>query len=276
MVSGAVSEAVDTASLVVVDDVSSADPLLEWGAFEAERRHGGMCVLSLAGSKALDPVLQARQYGRDMQVVEWSADLLDGVRAEEERVPGAMILVGPLDETVLVDLVFSLADDGFRGPVVVVPPSAWPTRPSRSGRATLTVGFHGSGSSLPALRWAVAEATRRDGQVRAVLAWSEGPYGSVGGPVQIDLHSHEIAGVAARKLANATVAAAGLPVERVTAVARRGYPSRVLTHEAAGSDLLVVGAGRSSIDHHRFLGAAAIGCARTSPVPVAIISAPVA
>jgi len=271
MASRTVSEAVGTATLVVVEDVSSADPLLEWGAYEADRRHGGMCVLSLAGASALDPVIKTRRYPH-LRVVEWSADLLEGIRAEEELVPGAMIVVGPLDESLLVDLVFGLADDGFGGPVVVVPRSAWLTRPSRTANSRLTVGFHGSGSSLPALRWAVAEATRRDAEVRAVLAWSEGPYGGIGGPVPIDLHRHERAGAAAKDLAVATLTGAGLPMEHVTAVARRGYPSRVLIHEAAGSELLIVGAGGSVLHRHRLLGAATIGCTRRSPVPVAIVS----
>ena len=51
--------------------------------------------------------------------------------------------------------------------------------------STATVGFDGTTPAVGALDWAVAEANRRDGAVQAVIAWCEGDYGGLGGPVAI-------------------------------------------------------------------------------------------
>jgi len=155
--------------------------------------------------------------------------------------------------------------------VVVVPRSAWCTAPPRSTPATVTVGFHGSDQAVDALAWAVAEADRRNGVVRAVMAWYEGDYGGLGGPVAVKARPSPLVGPSADKMAADSLTRCGVPTDRVSAIARRGMPSSVLTREASGTDLLAVSAGQSDVHGHRALGAVTLACVARSPVPVVIV-----
>jgi nucleotide-binding universal stress UspA family protein len=246
-----VLETVETSIAVVVTDESWAKPLIRWASYEADQRHSSVRIVDRSGPGEL-----ARLARR-------------GHTLDLEGPPPAMIVVGPVERGVLVDLVFeSFSPDC---PVVVVPRRAWALSLPRGERAIITVGFNGSRPSSAALRWAVGEAKRRDASIRAVLAWAEGPYGGLGGCVPVDTHVHGFPAVAAQDLTVQRVIGIGLRSGDVIPVARRGSPTHVLVHEAVGSDLLVVGAGQSVVHHHRVLGPTTLGCVAGSPVPVAIV-----
>jgi hypothetical protein len=53
-------------------------------------------------------------------------------------------------------------------------------------------------------------------------------------------------------------------------------PASTLIQEAAGSDLLVISAGHSTVHGHRTLGAITLACVTRSPVPVVIVPNPAA
>lgn len=250
-----VLEKVDTSVAVVVTEPSWATPLLRWGAYEAGRRHSPVRTLELTGPDEF-------------------AELIRGDRPVDPGGPiASMIVVGPLDRSTLAELVFRPQSSALACPVVVVPRLAWATPLPEGERPAITVGFSGSRSSGYALGWAVTEAMRRRAWVRAVLAWSEGSYGWLGGCVPIDIHLHGFPALAAQELAVASLAATGLDHDDVGVIARRGTPTRVLVHEAAGSDLLVVAAGESVVHNHRVLGPTALGCVTGSSVPVVIVRA---
>jgi hypothetical protein len=48
-------------------------------------------------------------------------------------------------------------------------------------------------------------------------------------------------------------------------------PASILIQEAAGSDLLAVGAGHSIVHGYRVLGAITLACLAGSPIPVVIV-----
>jgi nucleotide-binding universal stress UspA family protein len=288
------SEPADSSILVIVDDASSAEPLLGWALHRADRRDSRINVWYLpafpgAGEgRILDPGM-AEQGQKELTACldhlgagsRASVHLADAgesntevIRAMALKDPDGLVMVGPLDPSSLVSLIFGSGSQGASGrevPVVVVPRSAWPTPRSRATPPRVTVGFHGSNPAVDALAWAVGEANRTDGVVRAVMAWYEGDYGGLGGPVAIPAPPSSLVGPSADRLAADSLSRCGVPTDRVSAIARRGMPSSVLTREATGSDLLAVGAGQSAVYGHRTLGAVTSACLTRSPVPVVIV-----
>jgi nucleotide-binding universal stress UspA family protein len=284
----------DSSISVIVDDASSAEAVLRWALHQARRRGSRISVLYLPafprvgdgptvdpgiteqGRKELTASLDYLGAGSRATVCipEPEESTAEAIRARALKEPDGLVVVGPLDTNSLVSLVFGAAPYGAGGPelpLVVVPRTAWSTAPPRSTPARLTVGFHGSDPAIDALAWAVAEANRRNGVVRAVMAWSEGDYGGLGGPVAITVPPSTLVGRSAHKLAADSLSRCGVPTDRVSAVARRGMPSSILTKEAMGSDLLAIGAGRSAVYGRRTLGAVTLACVTRSPVPVVIV-----
>ena len=278
--------------VVVVDDAAGAESLLGWAVQEAGHRHSRVGVVYAPGLRyargGLTPddadLLRSRQQLRvaldRLQAAEHvEVDLMetepciDAIRQTALTVPDGLIVARPLGRGTLGELVFGSSarrggrvDSGI--PVVVVPSRCWPPSGGLSDRSALTVGFHGSIPAGAALRWAVREADRRDALVRAVLVWYEGEYGCVGGSVAIGPNHQGRAGHAACLLASDSIAETGVPIERVTGVARRGIPTGILSAEAEGSDLLAVGAGQSVVHGYPILGVTTLGCIRRSSVPV--------
>jgi nucleotide-binding universal stress UspA family protein len=281
--------------LVVVKNAFSADAQLAWSLHQARRRRCRLEVLYAPGFEQTD-------YGRlvDQETVDLGRKELDtmldhlgassctvldvggaeyssfdAVRTSAMTGPYGLVMVGPIGTNTVLKLIFGSAQDGSdlqtELPLVVVPRSAWATALPASIPSTLTVGFDDSGLAASALEWAVAEANRRGGVVQAVMAWCEGSYGGLGGPVAVETGRASLVGRLAHHVADDLLAASGVPTNRVTPVARRGMPSAVLVKEAAGSDLLAVGAGRSVVHGHRTLGAVTLACLARSPVPVAIV-----
>lgn len=276
-------EKVKTSVLVVVRDAAAAVPLMRWSLHEVDRRGSRLHIYMVGpsegrvGRAGTDAALERLGVADQSQVelVEQSGASASSIRAEGVVLPSAVIVTGPTDQRFLTDLVFGPgphpSDEPIGPPVIVVPRSAWSTSPSEPDRPVLTVGFHASPPSIAAINWAVEEAEQRGGLVHAVLAWSEGEYASVGGPVPIESHLHGLPGVAAHQLIRSKVLDAGFLTATVEPIARRGFPARILTREAIGSDLLVVGSGRSIIYQQRVLGPTTLSCISSSPVPVAIV-----
>jgi hypothetical protein len=235
---------------VVVEGDDSSEAVLGWAQHQAERRHGGIRVL----------------HGEESTT--------EATRAQALKEPDGLVVVGPLDTRSLVNLVFGSDACDLAGPelpVMVVPRRAWSTALPRSTPATVTVGFHGTDPATGALAWAVTEADRRNGVVRAVMAWYEGDYGGLGGPVAIAVPPSSLVGRSAHKQAADALSGCGVLTDRVSTVARRGMPASVLIEESTGSDLLAVGAGQSTVHGHRTLGAVTLACLSRSAVPVVIV-----
>jgi nucleotide-binding universal stress UspA family protein len=279
--------------LVIVNDASSAQGLLAWARHQAGRRHSRINVLYVpafpdADGRILDPgmIEQGQKEltgsldyldsgpGFDLCIGDPEDSTIGAIRAKGLQDPHGLVMVGPLEVDSLVRLVFGsklFEGGGLDLPLVVVPHSARSTALPRSTRSRLTLGYHGSDQAAGALAWAVAEANRRKGDVRAVMAWCEGDYGGVGGPVSIMPHPSSLVAPSADKLIADSLSRCGVPTDRVCAIARRGMPGSLLIQEATGSDLLVVSAGQTTVFGHRTLGAVTLACLTRSPVPVVIV-----
>ena len=199
---------------------------------------------------------------------------IEAIRAKAVTEHHGLVMVGPLASSALVRLLFGserCADAGSTLTVTVVPRSAWSTVPPGSSPPRLTVGFHGSGPALAALTWAIGEAEQRDGVVHAVMAWCEGQYGGQGGPVRMVTDPPSAVARSARQLAADSLSTSGVRADRVSTSPRRGLPARILIGEAAGSDLLALGAGQCTVSGHRTLGAITSACLTRSSVPVVVV-----
>lgn len=290
----ATTEPPGSSILVIVHDASSAEAVLGWALHQAGRRHSRVNVLYMPafpwtgegcmldaqiveqGQKELAASLDylGAESQASLDVGDPEESTTEAIRAKALKDPDGLVIVGPLDANSLVSLVFGSNPYDVAGPelpLVVVPRSAWSTPLPLSTPATLTVGFHGSDPATDALAWAVSEAHRRNGVVRAVMAWYEGDYGGLGGPVAITARPSSLVGRSAVKLAADSLSRCGVPTDRVTSIARRGMPASILIQEATGSDLLAISAGQSTVFGHRTLGAVTLGCVMRSPVPVVIV-----
>jgi nucleotide-binding universal stress UspA family protein len=281
--------------LVIIADASSAEELLAWSLFQAGRRHGRVNILYVPallhdeqgrivepatveqGRKELSVTLERLGAGSQvsLSVANREESTIKALRTEALRGRHGLVMVGPLDTSMLVRLVFGSdpygVDAGLELPLVVVPPGASPGTLQYRLPPRVTVGFRGSEPAIAALGWAVAEAERRDGVVRAVMAWCEGDHDGLGGPVPIAARRPALVSRSAQNLAADSLSRCGVRIDRVSSIARRGMPAPILIQEAAGSDLLAVGAGGSVVHGYRVLGAITLACLAGSPVPVVIV-----
>ncbi|HLY83577.1 MAG TPA: universal stress protein [Acidimicrobiales bacterium] len=137
----------------------------------------------------------------------------------------------------------------------------------------IVVGVDGSPGSVAALRWAVAEATRRQASVEVVGAWSfpliaATPFVPTAGYSWADLKE------AVQQVVDRAVSQLDPhPDVTVTTKVMEGSPARVLLDEAAGAELLVVGTRGLGGAAELFLGSTSHACAHRSPVPVVIVPA---
>jgi nucleotide-binding universal stress UspA family protein len=278
-----------------VADPGSDEAILGWALHQGERRHSRVCVLYLPafpyagegpapdagivekGQEQLTASLKYLDAGSRASLYTGGPEesTTEAIRANALKDPHGLVMVGPLDRTTIVSLVFGAGrydvDHRPELPVVLVPRSAWTTDLPRSTPSTVTVGFHGSDPAVDALAWAVGEAERRNGSVSAVMAWYEGDYGGLGGPVPILARPSSLVRRSADKLAADSLSRCGVLTDRVSAIARRGMPASILMKEATGSDLLVVSAGQTTVFGHRTLGPVTLACVNRSPVPVVIV-----
>jgi len=137
----------------------------------------------------------------------------------------------------------------------------------------IIVGVDGSEGSRLALRWAVAEAQRSGGAVKAVTAWYwqglEGDMLAVTNPREQEQHAERIS---AREV-EAVVAEFGseTPIAREVV---EGVPVRVLIDASRQARMLVLGSHGHGRLHHAVLGSVSDECARQARCPVVIIPVP--
>ncbi|GAB7045085.1 universal stress protein [Catenuloplanes indicus JCM 9534] len=134
----------------------------------------------------------------------------------------------------------------------------------------IVVGVDGSPGGRRALEWAIAEAARIGGTVRAVTAWTwdgidSGPLTETSPAAQ--RHRAE---TLLRDEIDAVLRQAHDPVT-VTAEAAENSPVNALTIAAEKASLLVLGSHGHSALRHRVLGSVSDGCIRRAPCPVVVI-----
>ncbi|WP_214369168.1 universal stress protein [Pseudonocardia sp. H11422] len=147
-------------------------------------------------------------------------------------------------------------------------------------RATIVVGVDGSAGSRAALEYAMADAARRDAQVRVVSVfplqeyWPAGYYG-VGGyetaPETLAQLTTDIERSVQRMIQEAVAqqgVGAGVTVD---VQALPGTPAKVLLEQARRADLLVLGhRGRGGFAS-ALLGSVGLQCVLHAPCPVTIV-----
>jgi len=139
----------------------------------------------------------------------------------------------------------------------------------------IIVGVDGSEGSRLALRWAVAEAQRSGGAVKAVTAWYwqglEGDMLAVTNPREQEQHAERIS---AREV-EAVVAEFGseTPIAREVV---EGVPVRVLIDASRQARMLVLGSHGHGRLHRAVLGSVSDECASQARCPVVIIPTPCA
>jgi nucleotide-binding universal stress UspA family protein len=295
-----IAQPFESSILVVVNKARSARAVLGWSVYQADRRHSRVRVcyapafLSVDDHRFVDgafgdPDVEELAVTLDdlgvgsrasLEVAAPDESTIEAIRARAVNGNHGLVIVGPLERAALVSLIFGSdrcgVDAGPYLPLTVVPPSAWSTVPPVGKASSLTVGFHGSAPAVAALAWAVGEADRRDGVVRAVMAWCEGDSGGLGGPVPIGAAPPYVVGQQARYRVADSLERCRVAPGRVSAVARRGMPAPTLVQEAAASDLLVISTGQSTVFGYRTLGAITLACIGRSPIPVVMVPCRVA
>lgn len=134
--------------------------------------------------------------------------------------------------------------------------------------ARVVVGIDGSPDSKKALAWAVAQAERTSAEVEAITAW-EVPLTILLLPTATDSdYADRAATVLAESIDEVLGDEAPVPVH---ARAVQGRAARVLAHQAAGADLLVVGShGRGELPGMH-LGSVASYCVHHAPCAVVVL-----
>jgi nucleotide-binding universal stress UspA family protein len=130
----------------------------------------------------------------------------------------------------------------------------------------ILVGVDGSEHSKAALRWALAEAQQRSGEVTALLSWQV-PFLSFPGGFDRD----EMEKAAKEFLLGIVSEIAPSPAVPVTSIVAEGEPTESLTVAAQDADLLVVGTRGRTRFAGLLLGAVSQGVAATAPCPVVLV-----
>ena len=133
----------------------------------------------------------------------------------------------------------------------------------------VVVGVDGSAHSQAALRWALADAEKHNGEVTAVFAWQV-PFTSFPG-----LYDREALEKASKDfLIEQVSAVAPKPAVPLLPLVAEGDPAEALLTASKGADLLVLGTrGRSRLAG-LLLGSVSQLCAAAAPCPVLLIKQP--
>lgn len=198
------------------------------------------------------------------------------LRREAGSKPADLVVIGRAQQNLGYDVLAgsvsrAVRRSGFR-PVVVVPPS-W-SQATLSG--VIAVGMDGTRRARAALRWALAEAERRQASVRAVLAWDSSSRAHAAGALSVVADSARAAQAKAEEVLADEIRATreslpGLSDVEVITVAVHAAAHVALLRESAGADLLVLG------DHRRFeldellLGSTTRVCLRHAVPPVVLV-----
>lgn len=136
----------------------------------------------------------------------------------------------------------------------------------------IVCGVDGSPAGERALQWGIDEASRGNGRVLAVTAWS---WDGVEGLAAPTTPSDALA--RARTLLDTAVDKALEGVENAPAVERiceRGLPSEALCNAAAGADLMVLGSHGHGAVHDKLVGSTSERAIHHAPCPVVIVPDP--
>jgi nucleotide-binding universal stress UspA family protein len=160
-----------------------------------------------------------------------------------------------------------------RCPVVVVHPAVVP---SAYEPARVVVGLDDSDQARAALAAAVAEAARLGARVDAVVAYEEPDTWSslyaVATPPGCGTREQALR--RAEEVVEEVLGAAPLQREGVRVRAVEGDPAQVLTQEAQGARLLVVGSRSRNQLEGIVLGSVALHCVMRAPCPVLVVHPP--
>ncbi|MFI1518623.1 universal stress protein [Kitasatospora cineracea] len=142
---------------------------------------------------------------------------------------------------------------------------------AEGGSRPVVVGVDGSASSKRALRWAARQAELTGAPLRPVLAWQLPPaYG-----MPVDFSDTDFAGQARRVLEDSVTEVLGeRPRVEVTPRVVQGHPAAVLTEEARGADLLVVGSHGRGAFTGMLLGSVGNHCVHHAACPVLVLRTP--
>lgn len=140
--------------------------------------------------------------------------------------------------------------------------------------ARIVVGVDGSPHSIEALRWAVAEATLRQAELVAAVAW-EFPFvpSGPGAGFYVGPSAEELADEAQRHLAEALSRVDTGPVP-VTQVIDYGSAAGLLLELAADADLLVIGARGHGGFAGLLLGSVSQQCTTHAVCPTVVVPQP--
>ena len=142
----------------------------------------------------------------------------------------------------------------------------------KATECVIVCGVDGSPAGQRALHWAVDEAIRRYGKVRAVTAWSWDGVEALAAPGT----PAEALG-RARQMLDAAVDEVLGGMEHAPAVDRvceRGVPSEALCTAAADAELLVLGSHGHGAVHDKLVGSTSERAIHHAPCPVVIIPDP--
>ena len=130
----------------------------------------------------------------------------------------------------------------------------------------VVVGVDGSAHGDAALRWALAQAESRGGDVTAVFAWQQ-PFVSIPGA----FNREELEQAAKDFLVEKVSAVAPSPRVPLLPLIAEGDPAEALVVAAKDADLLVVGTRGRSPFLGSMLGAVSLRCASGASCPVTLI-----
>jgi nucleotide-binding universal stress UspA family protein len=135
----------------------------------------------------------------------------------------------------------------------------------RNGQYLVVVGFDGSEGGTRALAWAAGEVQVHDARLRVVRAWTPGEFGT----------DQEQAEIMQKRLDENVATVLGTQGSvAVETVVEQGHAAKVLLHQAANADMLVVGSRGHGGFAGLLLGSVSQHVATHSGAPVVVIVRP--
>lgn len=296
-------EATRTDEVVVgVDGSAGARTALRWGLGEARLRNRAVRLVTVRPRDERAPAhdtdvadveqdVRARMHAEATQVaatagcdaVPLHAEVRYGQPAQQlvdAAGPDGLLVVGSRGRGnlrgALLGSVSQQCVQHARGPVVVARDDEtthgavlW-----REAASRVLVGVDGSPGSVAAVRFALAEARLRGGELHLVHAWLDTVSGYGGRPWAMPATTLREEADTVLREAMRSAWSDGPPDVQVRAETIEGLDWDVLTEVAEAADLLVVGrrgrTGWSSL----LLGSVSLRCITYSPCPVAVVPAP--
>jgi len=266
-----------------VDGSDGARSALLWAAAEAVRRDAPLDVvhswIAVGGQAAAEKMVKdaastVTLIYPELEVATSVPQLspVEGLVADSQD--AAMLVLGSRGlggfRGLLLGSVSAQCVEHARCPVVIVRDRSLPAELG-DGRvpvgARVVVGVDGSAGSTKALRWAAAEAVRRQASLLVVCAWQPTP---LGGYMVPPTEGYEHA--ADEILDEALAVAHGQEPELKVEVKREfGATVPVLVDAARDADLLVVGARGHGGFAGLLLGSTSQAVVRHAPCPVAVV-----